>query len=70
MNINAAYEADQLEVELLCAEWEQERTGRKDLLHLAGDRTLNEVVRILDALLEKRVQLLVMEYRVLNLSKP
>ena len=52
VHIDGADERDQLEVELLGAEWEQEGTVLENLLHSRGNGTLNEIVRILDASLQ------------------
>jgi hypothetical protein len=69
MNIDGADERDQLEVELLCAEREQEWTVLEDLLHCWGDSSLNEVIWVFDALLQIGIKLVMMEEGSLELGE-
>ena len=52
MNVNGADEGDKLEVELLGAEREQERTVAEDLLQVCRDGALNKVVGVFNRLLK------------------
>lgn len=66
MHVDGADERHQPEVELLRRKREQEGAVLEDLLHGWRDSSLNKVVGILDASLQVRVQLVVVEGRRLH----